>query len=576
MRSAVRSLWAAALLTLLTVPAAPGATLGAQDLVSTALGHEDAGRHAEAIVAYRKLLAQALSTPEGNDQIALALLGLERVYHMAAQRDSVLPVVQLVLNQRPGDPIARGIQFRAFAASAQDAEVRLAFEEWRRSATDDAAPWREYIRTLMAMGRPLAADSALANAQRALGQNAAFAGEAAQIAATLERWTDAARAWRSTLTDMPWMEMAAAFSLQGTPQASRDSVRDVLLAPPVELPARRLLATVETGWGDARRGWAALSSVRTGDSVIVAWQEFGERAEAMNQNSVARDVWRALYERTQKPEVGRRAAMAALSSGEAAEALALAQEIGATLPASERTAQWLLIEVQALSELGRAEEAARRVNGVNASLTEGLREDVARELVGAWLRAGNVERARAAAESAGTLDDDQVVGWLALYDGDLDLARRRLVRATQRDAALIDALAVLARTRVTSHQGLGLAFLALARRDTADAITRFASVADSLADAAPALLATAARLATQSADSVRAVRYWNGVVTDFAASPEVPEALLELARAAVRRGETETAVRRYETLIIDHPGSAMVPQARRELERVRGQVPESL
>lgn len=576
MRSAVRSLWAVALLTLLTVLAAPRATLGAQDLVSEALGHEDAGRHAQAIVAYRALLTQALAAADNNDQIALALLGLERVFYMAAQRDSMLPVVQIVLRQRPGDPIARGIQFRAFAASAQDGEVAQAFEEWRRSATDDAAPWREYIRTLMAMGRPLAADSALAGAQRALGKNAAFAGEAAQIAATLERWTDAARAWRSTLNEMPWMEMAAAFSLQGTPPASRDSVRDILLAPPVALAPRRLLATVETGWGDARRGWAALSSVRTGDSIEVAWQEFGERAEGMNQYSVARDVWRALFDRTNNPTVGRRAAMAALSSGDAAEALMLAQQIGPTLSAIERTAQWLLIEVQALGELGRAAEAARRVNSVSASLSEGLREDVSRELVSAWLRAGDVERARAAAESAGTLDDDQVVGWLALYDGDLDLARSRLVRATQRDAALIDALAVLARTRVASHQGLGLAFLALARRDTANAITRFAAVADSLTDATPALLATAARLATISADSVRAVRYWNRVATEFASSPEVPEALLELARAAVRLGETMTATRRYETLIIDHPGSAMVPQARRELERLRGQVPESL
>ena len=454
--------------------------------------------------------------------------------------------------------------------------MRLAFEEWRRAATDDAAPWREYIRTLMAMGRPLAADSALAGAQSALGKNAAFAGEAAQIAATLERWTDAARAWRNTLTDMPWMEMAAAFSLQGSPAALRDSVREILLAPPVALAPRRLLATVETGWGDARRGWAALSSVRTDDSVTVAWQEFGERAEAMNQYSVARDVWRALYDRTQLPDVGRRAALAALSVGDAAEALALAELIGPTLAAEERTAKWLLIEVQALGELGRAQEAARRVKSANARLSEGLREDVARELVSAWLRAGDVERARLAAESAGTLNDDQVVGWLALYDGDLALARSRLVRATQRDGALIDALAVLARTRVESHQGLGLAFLALARRDTADAVRRFASVADSLTDATPALLATAARLATQSADSARAVRYWNDVVTDYATSPEVPEALLELARAAMRRGEPATAIRRYETLIIDHPGSAMVPQARRELERLRGQVPELL
>src|SRR5690606_15837463 len=127
-----------------------------------------------------------------------------------------------------------------------------------------------------------------------------------------------------------------------------------------------------------------------------------------------------------------------------------------------------------------------------------LRTDLAQPLVTAWLRNGEVERAREAVAASGSLEDDQTIGWLALYDGDLVEARRRLVRAVTRDAALTDALAVLARTRVERHAGLGKAFLAVARRDTVDAVRRFASVADSLDDAAPALLSTAARLATQS------------------------------------------------------------------------------
>jgi tetratricopeptide (TPR) repeat protein len=147
------------------------------------------------------------------------------------------------------------------------------------------------------------------------------------------------------------------------------------------------------------------------------------------------------------------------------------------------------------------------------------------------------------------------------------------VRATARDAALTDALAVLARTRVLRHAGLGDAFLTLARRDTAAAAARFAMLADSVPDAAPVLLAVAARLATASGDSKRAVRYWEQVVTHHASAAEAPEALLELARALVRAGDTAGATARYESLIIDHAGSAMVPQARRELERLRGRVP---
>ncbi len=546
----------------------------AQELVSEALGHEDAGRYPQAIATYRTILDRALVGDDGNDQIALALLGLERVFYASSKRDSMLPVLRAVLERRPADPIARGIQFRTFAAGAQDAEVRSAFLEWRRAAPDDATPWREYIRTLMAIGRPLAADSALADAQRVLGQRSAFVGEAAQIAATLERWNDAALAWRRTVNEMPWMEMAAAFSLQRAPESSRDSIRRALSAPPVALAPRRLLATIETGWGDPRRGWAALSSVRGDDSTVVAWQEFGDRAEAMSAWSVARDVWRTLYERTRDPVVGRRAALAALEASDPHDALALSRAVTSELTADQRTAEWLMIEVRALSELGRAAEAAQRVHEASAQLDGETRADAARVLVTAWLRSGDVDRARAAATDAGALDDDQVIGWLALYDGDLEEARRRLVRVTHRDVALTDALTVLARTRVTQHDELGAAFLALAQRDTAGAVTRFVSVAENLPDAAPVLLATAARLAGRSADSTRAVRYWEQVVTAHASSPEVPEALLELARAAVRRRDTTAAVARFEALLIDHPGSAIVPQARRELEQLRGRVPE--
>lgn len=547
----------------------------AQSAMQDALGHEDAGRFTEAAGAYRQLLNEALNDPAtGTDQIALALLGLERNWHQAAMRDSIVPVVREVLARRPADPVARSIQFRALAATAQDSALRRAFVSWRRAVPEDPKPWREYVRTLMSMGRPLAADSALAEAAVALGGKAALASEVAQIAATLERWDDAARAWRSTLVTQPWMEMAASFSLQAAPDAARDSVRDVLQAEPVELMPRRLLATLETGWGDPRRGWAALASARENDSALVAWREFGERAEAMGAFSVARDVWSSLFSRTADAKAGTRAAQAALASGEPDVALELLARVAKPLSERERAEQLLQFEVEALGALGRAAEATARIDASDRWLDDATRTELARPLVSAWLRAGDVEAAREAAARAGTLDDDQTIGWLALYEGDLAEARRRLVRSTQRDRALTDALAVLARTRTVRHVGLGEAFLALARQDSTEAIGRFAGLADSLPDAAPALLATAARLATRTGVDTLAVRYWTEIVDEHAAAPEVPEALLEVARALTRRDDLAAAIQQYETLLIDHSGSAMVPQARRELEKLRGRIPE--
>jgi hypothetical protein len=561
--------WTTVALVLLVAPA-----LRAQDPISDALAHEDARRWPEAAAAYRLILARALDNPEQGDLVALTLLGLERVWHEAAQRDSILPVVEQVLTRRPSDPVARSIQFRSLSVASRDGELHEAFLAWRRALPGDAAPWREYVRTLMTMGRPLAADSALAEATQVLGRQRDLAGEAAQIAAALERWYDAAIAWRGATEVTPWMETAAAYSLQRAPAASRDSIRTVLLAPPETLESRRLLSALEVGWGDPRRGWSALASVRTHDSLAVAWQEFGERAESMNAWAVAQEVWTALFDRTGGEDAGLRAAQAALASGDAAGTLVLLERATRSLSAEQRAQRALLLEVQALGELGRAEQAAQLVRDADRWLDADARAALARPLVTAWLRAGNVERARAAAEQAGALDDDATIGWLALYDGDLAEARRRLVRATARDAALTDALAVLARTRVLRHAGLGEAFLTLARRDTAAATARFAALADSLPDAAPVLLATAARLASGSGDSKRAVRYWEQVVTQHASAAEAPEALLELARALARAGDTAGAATRYESLIIDHSGSAMVPQARRELERLRGRVPE--
>ncbi len=570
-RGVVRVGWA--LLAAATVLLSPASSF-AQDPISDALAHEDARRWPEAAAAYRVILSRALDSAEQGDLIALTLLGLERVWHEAAQRDSILPVVEEVLARRPSDPVARSIQFRSLSVAAREGDLREAFMAWRRATPSDAAPWREYVRTLMTMGRPLAADSALAEATRVLGRQRDLAGEAAQIAAALERWSDAATAWRTATEVTPWMETAAAYSLQRAPTASRDSVRTVLLAEPVTIESRRLLSSLEVGWGDPRRGWAALASVRTHDSITVAWQEFGERAESMNAWAVAQEVWTAVFERTGEQTAGVRAAQAALTSGDPEGTLALLERASGTMSAEQRAQRVLITEVKALGELGRAEEAARKVAQAERWLDADARAELARPLVTAWLRAGDVEKARTAAEQAGALDDDATIGWLALYDGDLVEARRRLVRATTRDAALTDALAVLARTRVLRHPGLGEAFLTLARRDTAAASARFAALADSLSDAAPVLLATAARLASGSGDSKRAVRYWEQVVAQHASAAEAPEALLELARALARAGDTAGATAHYESLIIDHSGSAMVPQARRELERLRGRVPE--
>lgn len=582
-----------------------------------AMEYEDTRNFAEAARAYRGLLQQALAsrTPDG-DGVALALLGLERVWYDASMRDSIMPVVHEVLRVRPTDPVARSIQFRTLAAASNDGELAAAFDDWRLRTRDDPAPWREYVRTLLSMGRQRAADSVLVDAQRALGTRTEFAGEAGQTAALLGRWYDAARAWRMAVDATPWSVSAAAYSLQRAPEPARDSVRGVLLSPPATLATRQLLAEVEAGWGDVQRGWDALRALPFDDSTAVRWREHAERAEMTGAWSVAVRVWDTLVVRTaglrdtqgvEGVSDRLRAAAAALQSGDAMGALSRVQAAhmqgtpAAPGDVAAIRSDALRIEVRALVALGRVSDAETRVAQLREPLratiprattdvTSGaptassspdadvlLAEELAQLLVSGWVQVGDVARARAAATAAGLELDYAVGGWLALYEGDLVEARRQLVRVSGRGVgdtdALADALAILARTRAPRSEALGNAFLARARGDSARAATQFAAVAEQLTDAAPALLAMAARLEGRRGAAGHAQSLWARIVTEHGTSPEAPEALLEQARALVRSGKPSDAMTVYETLLTQHPGSALVPQARNELERLPQRIP---
>jgi TolA-binding protein len=101
------------------------------------------------------------------------------------------------------------------------------------------------------------------------------------------------------------------------------------------------------------------------------------------------------------------------------------------------------------------------------------------------------------------------------------------------------------------------------------------AVAES-AEAAPLLLATAARLQGAHGDAASAGaarRLWERVLGSYGTSPEAAEADLELGRMDLRAGNRDAAIARWEHLILTFPRSALVPQARSEMERMRGQRP---
>lgn len=556
----------------LTAGAQASKPASAADPLSRGLEAEDKRDRVTATVAYREALTSALAVGSTDgDRIAVALLGLERVWNDAGMLDSIVPVVSRVLQFRPTDPTARGVQLRTFLSMGRDTDARDAFTTWRRVAGNEAAPFREYARLLLQAGRALAADSVLSEAGRLMGAAGALSGETAQLHLALKRYVPAVRAFREAMLDEPWLETAALFGLQRVPVETRDSVRTVLLAPPVTFAPRRLLSSLEFAWGEPRRAWSAISTLPADDSTTATWRSFAERAELNESWLVARDAWTAVFDRAGDIESQQRAADASLRAGDAASALTIVRRktTAGKVADSVRVRALLGLEIAALGELGRGNEAQQKLDDAAKKLDPDTRASLARPLVAGWLRAGEVARAKAAMNGTELADDDEMAGWLALYEGDVVNARKRLLRAASNRPELVDALGILARTRVEQLPGLGEAFATLARKDSTGAAKRFVQLADSVGAAAPAFIAQGARLSRKN----EAVALYDRIIRDFPRSPEAPEALLAWARALRDAGDKPAAITKFEQLLVDYGTSALAPQARRDLERLKGAIP---
>lgn len=535
------------------------------DLLVQALDLEQQGKHAAAGAMYRR----ALATPNA----VSAMLGLERVYVELGWGDTVLTVVDSVIRANPRNPTYRSIQLRTLRTAGREQQARDAFERWVDASPRDVAPFREWARLLLNDGRTQAADSVLQRAELQLGSARGLATETAQLRAAMGLWEASARSWREAVNEQDYLFQAAAFSLQPAPDVERARVRRVLLAPPLEPGARRILAALELQWGNPRDGWAALRDLVPDEAGIQAWRDFAELAEGNEAWGAAADAFAALYLRRREPELAARAASAALRAGLPTTAVDVAGSALARTD-SARAARLLVIPyVEGLTSLGRAADADRAVRAWLPLVEADKRTALERLVAWGWVRAGDPARARQALKDAGLEDDEEITGWLALYEGDVATARQRLRHVDQPAADQLMALAFVVRTRVTSAPRAGAAFLALAKGDTAGALTALRDAAAEASDAAPLLLAGAARLAVARRDTAQARSTWETVATAYGTSPEAAEADLELGRMLLRAGDRAGATARWEHLILTYPRSALVPQARTEMERARGQRP---
>jgi len=534
--------------------------------VLRAIELENAGKYREAVPIYRAAM-RTQPTP-------IVVLGLERSYAELGMSDSLLAPLDTVLRKFPREPLYHVVHLRTYQILRRYDELRAAFERWVRDDPKSSAPYGEYARVLIQLGRPATADSIIARAKAALGSSRDLQYETAQLRAAMGEWEPSASAWRRALTNDPHLASAAAYALAPAPVGVRPALRRILASDPPERGARRALADLEIAWGEPQAAWEALRALPADTATASVWEDFGERAMTEERYGLARDALGAAVRVRRTPALALKAATASLRAGSPAEVLTLVplNELAADPERAAR--EYLPLQVEALAALGRGAEAEALVAKYDRYLPPGQHARLARLLASAWVRAGDLPRAREALRTAGAdADSSDAAGLIALYEGRLDAARTLLRSTRDQSAEMALVLGIVSRVRGDAAPQLGTAFLSLARGDSAGAAQRFVEAGERHPEAASALLLAAARIHAARNDTKSAIATWQRIVGQYGQTPEAAEAELEWARALRRSGDIQGAIAHLEHLILAAPQSALLPQARRELELARGTVP---
>ena len=527
---------------------------------------ENAGKYREAIPIYREAM-RTHPTP-------IVVLGLERSYAELGMSDSLLAPLDTVITKYPREPIYHVVHLRTYQILGRPDALRAAFERWVRDDPTSPAPYGEYARVLIQLGRPASADSIIERAKVALGSTRDLQYETAQLRAAMGEWEPSASAWRRALVNGPHLASAASYALAPAPAGVRPAIRRILAMDPPVAGARRALADLEIAWGQPQAAWEALRGLPADTASAAVWEDFGERAMTDERYGLARDALAAALRVHRTPELALKAATASLRAGSPADVFALVPLSEVQSDPARAARDYLPLHVEALAALGRGADAEALVAKYDRYLPPGQHARLARLLASAWVRAGDLARAREALRTAGAdADSSDAAGLIALYEGRLGAARTLLRGSRDQSADMALVLGIVSRVRGDAAPQLGAAFLALARGDSAAAAQRFVEAAAAHPEAASALLLAAARVHAARNDSRSAIAVWQRIVEQYGAAPEAAEAELEWARALRRAGDTAGAIAHLEHLILNAPQSALLPQARRELDLVRGSVP---
>ena len=543
---------------------------------------ERLGRHADAAARYRGILrTEPTSVP--------ALLGLERVFTSLERLDSLVPLVRAALARDALNQTIHSLELRVWFALGHSDSVTAAARRWIALAPRSPDPYREWAFTVAQRGDLAGAKRALSEGASRLG-DAALAQDLAQLTTLAGEWTEAARQWVAVVRGNAALLPSATGSLTRAPAVARDEMLSALLGVRGDSTSRRMAADLLAGWGRADEAWPLLDATLPQDpnAAAVLLQRFAERTVTARsrRNALVRgyalERLATLVDAAAAGRVRLQAAQAYADAGDLAAAQRMLERAGAGAEAGGAVAPAMASLIRALAEQGSAEEAERRLLAWNDRLSGDDRETLRQAVAWAWARRGELDRAEAVLAPDSGVAAAAVRGWIALYRGDLGLAREQLraagpytgsrEEATRRMSMLV----LVERIGTDRLPEFGRAMLALARGDTMQALTDLEAAARklSLASGRADVLGFAGEVALARRDYQAAEDLLVRALAADSVGPAAPAAELALARVQAETGRTEVAIHQLEHLILAHPQSAMVPQARRLRDRLRGVVPE--
>lgn len=543
---------------------------------------ERRGRFEAAAATYRAVL-------DHDPASVAAWLGLERVLSELEQLAEIIPLLDSTIVAVPDDGFLRELQLRVWLNLNLPDSAAAAARRWIELEPDSPNPYRQWALALTSAGNSDDALAVLEEARRKFGESA-LAPETAILLGSVGRWIDAAREWSVAVVADRSNLAAAGLALRMVPDSDREGVLVALSEGGSEPVSRRLAAELLVAWERPEEAWAVLEAALPGDRAAAATElsYFADRVRPLRTKEAARARAYALgrlaeiVEEQDAERVRLDAAQALADAGDYAGARRMLEGlggVGAKVPADAGEAVATLIRVTA--ESGRIDEAEERLRSWEARLRPSDAQDLRERIGWEWVMRGDFDRAKAILQSDSSVGALAILGWAALFEGDLGTARQLFVAAgpfaLSRDQATrrTSMLALLQGVEPDSVPALGAALLSLERADTARALDELERVASSLpaGGGRSPVLTLAGDLANESGDLERAESLLVEALEADSLGPSAPATEYSLGVVLAGSGRSEAAAMRLEHMILNHPGSALVPEARRLLDQVRGAIP---